>query len=89
MLENTFGEHSYNKIKEILKTLSSTEEISKEQFHQTKEIIDRIGEKTVKKKLLELYDNKNNYMSALVARLLNETDEEKIKKIKDILNSND
>lgn len=89
MLDNTFGQHSYNKIEKIVRALNSKEEISNEQLWKIKEIINRIGEKTVKKKLLQLYNNRNNYKSTLATRLLNETDEEKIRKIKDILDSND
>lgn len=54
MLENTFGKYSYDKIRNVVKKLKD-EEIEEQELNSIKSFIDRIGEKTVRKKLLELY----------------------------------
>ena len=89
MLENTFGEHSYKQIKYIAELLNGEKEIESEKLEQIKRIIDRIGEKTLKRKLLHLYEKRDNSKSKLVDMLLCETDENKIRKIKEILEEND
>lgn len=89
MLENTFGEYSYKQLKYIMELLKSNDNIEKEQLEWIRKIIDRIGEKTVRNKMLQLYKKKENVRQELVAKLLNETDENKIEKIKEILENND
>ena len=89
MLENTFGEHSYKKLKNIVELLSTTNEVEREELEWIKKIIDRIGEKTVKKKLLQLYKKKDTFKEGLVEQLLSETNETKIRKIKEILENHD
>ena len=89
MLENTFGEYSYKQLKHIMDLLNSNDHIEKEQLDWSKKVIDRIGEKTVKSKMLQLYKKRENSRQELAAKLLNETDESKITKIKEILENND
>ena len=89
MLENTFGEYSYKQLKYIMELLNSNDNIEEEQLEWIRKIIDRIGEKTVKNKMLQLYKKKENDRQELAEMLLNETDENKIKRIKEILENND
>lgn len=89
MLENTFGEYSYKQLKHIMELLNSNDNIEKEQLEWIRKVIDRIGEKTVKNKMLQLYKKKENDRQELAEMLLNETDENKIKRIKEILENND
>ncbi len=89
MLENTFGEYSYKQLKCIMELLNSNDNIDKEQLEWIRNVIDRIGEKTVKNKMLQLYKRKENDRQELAVKLLNEADENKIKKIKEILEKND
>ncbi len=89
MLENTFGEYSYKQLKKILKLLKGSNVIDLEQMEWIGKIIDRIGEKTVKKKLLYLYKEHNNLKEELVEKLSSETDQTKLIRIKEILESND
>lgn len=89
MLENTFGEYSYKQLKYIMKLLNSNDDIEKEQLDWIKKVIDRVGEKTVKNKLLQLYKKREHNRQEVVEMLLNETDENKIKTIKEILENND
>lgn len=89
MLENTFGEYSYKQLQYILELLNKPEEIENEKLEWIKKIIDRIGEKTVKKKMLQLYKKHDDFKSRLIEQLTCETDEMKLKKIKEILEDND
>lgn len=89
MLENTFGEYSYKQLQYILELLNRPEEIEAEKLEWIKKIIDRIGEKTVKKKMLQLYKKHDDFKSRLIEQLSIETDEEKLRKIKEILEDND
>ena len=89
MLENTFGEYSYKQLDKILKLLKGSNVIDLEQMEWIGKIIDRIGEKTVKKKLLYLYKEHNNLKEELVEKLSSETDQTKLIRIKEILESND
>lgn len=89
MLENTFGEYSYKKLQYILELLSDSNKIEIDELEWVKKIIDRIGEKTLKKKLLLLYKKHDNLKQGLIEQLKSETDEEKLKKIKEILENND
>ena len=89
MLENTFGEYSYKQLKHIMDILNSNDHIENEQLEWIKKVIDRIGEKAVKNKMLQLYKKRENSRQELAAKLLNETDEYKIKRIKEILENND
>lgn len=87
MLNNTFGEYSYKQLKKIMKLLN--DKADDEQLEWIKKIIDRIGEKTVKKKMLQLYGRHHNDKTELVEMLQNEIDEEKIKRVREILEKND
>lgn len=78
MLENTFGEYSYKQLDKILKLLKGSNVIDLEQMEWIGKIIDRIGEKTVKKKLLYLYKEHNNLKEELVEKLSSETDQTKL-----------
>lgn len=89
MLKNTFGEYSYKQLQYILELLNKPEEIETEKLEWIKRIIDRIGEKTVKKKMLQLYKKHDDFKSRLIEQLTSETDEIKLKKIKEILEDND
>lgn len=90
MLENTFGEYSYLKLKEIINILNSTEDIGFDKFEQIKAVIDKIGEKAVKKKLLKLYETKLSKNKVdLLNMLMTEKNETKIKEIRKILERND
>lgn len=89
MLSNTFGEYSYKQLKKIVKLLSDSNEINHKRLDHIKKIIDRIGENTVKNKLMELYKKHDNSKSKLVEQLLIEKDDEKLRKIKEILENND
>ena len=89
MLENTFGEYSYKQLKQIMELLNNNDHIEKEQLEWIKKVIDRVGEKTVKNKMLQLYKKRENNRQELAVKLLNETDENKIKRIKEILENND
>lgn len=89
MLENTFGEYSYKQLKKIIEELSKSDEIGALDLERIRKIIDRIGEKTVKKKLLQMYNKHDDLKSKLVKQLLSETNEEKLRKIKEVLADND
>lgn len=85
MMDNTFGEYSYKTIREMTDKLKKGE-LSEEGMDSAKKLIDRIGEKTVKKKLLQLYyTKKDNNKYELSQRILNIDDEEKLDKIQRIL----
>ena len=90
MLENTFGEYSYKQITKIINDLSSNVEIEDKELKRIKKIIDRIGEKAVKKKLLQLYQKKNNKIKQeLIQQIISTSDTKKIEKIRKILEDND
>lgn len=89
MLENTFGEYSYRQITNIIQMLNSTEEMDKKKLKWIKNVIDRIGEPTVRRKMIKLYEKKDTKKNYLIDRLLEEMDERKIEKIKEILEKND
>lgn len=89
MLENTFGEYSRKQLKRIIKRLGGREEIGKEELENIKKVIDRVGEQTVKKKLLQLYKKQDASKTELAEKLLLETDESKIDKIRNILERHD
>lgn len=87
MIENTFGKHSYDKIKDVIKRLKY-DEIEEQELNSIKDFIDRIGEKTVRKKLLELYyakDRRYVEKQKISQEILHIDDEEKLRKIKRIL----
>ena len=85
MMDNTFGEYSYKTIREMTDKLKKGE-LSEEGMDSAKKLIDRIGEKTVKKKLLQLYyTKKDNNKYEISQRILNIEDEEKLDKIQRIL----
>ena len=87
MLENTFGKYSYDKIKDVVKRLKD-DEIEDQELKAIKSFIDRIGEKTVRKKLLELYyakDRRYLEKQKISQEILHIDDEEKLRKIKRIL----
>ena len=89
MLNSTFGEHSNKRLQHIAKILSSSERIDDEKLKEIKRIIDRIGERTIRNKLLQLYKKHEGLKTELVDLLLRENDDEKLKKIKEILDNND
>ena len=90
MLDNTFGEYSYQKLKEIIDTLSREDEIDQHQLKKFEQIIDRVGEKTVKKKLQYLINRKREKQKdALITRILEEKDEEILQRIRGILEADD
>ena len=66
MLENTFGEYSYRQLKKIMKLLNEPNKIGLEQMKWIGKIIDRIGEKTVKKKLMDLYKEHDDLKTKLI-----------------------
>lgn len=87
MLKNTFGKYSYDKIKNVVKKLKD-EELEDQDLNSIKSFIDKIGEKTVRKKLLELYyakDTRYEEKHKVSQRILDIEDEEKFEKIKRIL----
>ena len=87
MIENTFGKYSYDKIKDVIKRLKY-DEIEEQELNSIKGFIDRIGEKTVRKKLLELYyakDRRYVEKQKISQEILHIDDEEKLRKIKRIL----
>ncbi len=89
MLENTFGEYSYKQIKKVTEQLNDIEEITNDQLEKIKKVIDRIGEKTLKNKLLLLYKKRDDSKSKMIEQIMNITDEQKIEKIRMILEEND
>lgn len=89
MLENTFGEYSYRQLKKIMKLLNEPNKIGLEQMKWIGKIIDRIGEKTVKKKLMDLYKEHDDLKTKLIEKISSETNQSKLIKIKEILESND
>lgn len=89
MLENTFGEYSYRQLKKIMKLLNEPNKIGLEQMKWIGKIIDRIGEKTVKKKLMDLYKEHNDLKTKLIEKISSETNQSKLIKIKELLESND
>lgn len=90
MMKNTFGENSYKNMRRIIERLKSKEKIENTELERIKKIIDRIGEQTVKQKLLQLYEQHQNNDKAKIIKLIkDETDEEKLRKIKGILEGND
>lgn len=89
MLENTFGEYSYRQLKKIMKLLNEPNKIGLEQMKWIGKIIDRIGEKTVKKKLMDLYKEHDDLKTKLIEKISSETNQSKLIEIKEILESND
>ncbi|MSS65008.1 AAA family ATPase [Lachnospiraceae bacterium WCA-693-APC-MOT-I] len=89
MLENTFGEYSYRQLKNIVQILNEKEEIGEEKLEWIKNIIDRVGEKTIKKKIMQLYEKKAHDKNNLINMLLTEKDENKLLKVREILEKND
>lgn len=89
MLENTFGEYSYRQLKKIMKLLNEPNKIGLEQMKWIGKIIDRIGEKTVKKKLMDLYKEHDDLKTKLIEKISSETNQSKLIKIKELLESND
>lgn len=69
MLENTFGEYSYRQLKKIMKLLNEPNKIGLEQMKWIGKIIDRIGEKTVKKKLMDLYKEHDDLKTKLIEKI--------------------
>lgn len=72
-----------------MELLKSKNDIAKEQLEGIKKVIDRIGEKTVKNKMMQMYKKWEDNRSEIIMRILNEKDENKINKIKEILENND
>lgn len=96
MMDNTFGEYSYRKIEDIIKDLRSPKLIEKEKLHNIKNIIDLINEERVKRKLLELYDDycfkhdiNMDDKDALIKKIRNLDNDEKLKQVMRILEEND
>ena len=90
MMKNTFGENSYKNIRRIIERLKSKEKIEGAELERIRKIIDKIGEKTVKQKLLQLYEqHQDNDRTKIITLIKDETDEEKLKKIKEILEEDD
>ena len=89
MLENTFGEYSYQQLKIIIQELNETENIETEKLEWIKKIIDKIGEKTIRKKMIQLYERKVNQKNSLISMLLAEENQEKIMEIRKILEKHD
>ena len=89
MLENTFGEYSYKQIKKVTEQLNDIEEITNDQLERIEQVIDRIGERTLKNKLLLLYKKRDDSKSKMIEQIINITDEQKIEKIRMILEEND
>ena len=89
MLENTFGEYSYRQLKKIMKLLNEPNKIGLEQMKWIGKIIDRIGEKTVKKMLMDLYKEHDDLKTKLIEKISSETNQSKLIKIKELLESND
>ena len=90
MLENTFGQYSYQKLQDIIKLLKEQKNVSEEELERSKMIIDRVGEKTIKNKMMQLYyEKKNNQKNDLINLLHKENDADKLLKIREILEGND
>lgn len=89
MLENTFGEYSYRQLQKIIEILNKTESIEEEKLKWIKDIIDRVGEKTIKNKIMQLYDKEFNNKNNLINMLLEEKDEKKLIEVRKILEKND
>lgn len=91
MLNNTFGEYSYNQIKKIISDLKAEKvELDNQKLKNIKKVIDRIGEKALKNKLLQLYsDRLNNNKEDLIARIEKQKNPEVINKIKEVLDRYD
>lgn len=91
MLKNTFGEYSYQQLKCIIKDLSKKDNITEEKLKWIEKIINRVGEKTVKRKLEELYQKKvnNRCNDDLINMLKHEKNEQKLLAIRNILEKND
>ena len=89
MLENTFGEYSYRQLQGIIRNLTETENIDAEKLEWIRHVIDKIGEKAIKKKMLQLYEKKASQKSNIIEMLLQEKDEKKIMEIRKILEKND
>ncbi|NBH82150.1 hypothetical protein D7X88_04935 [bacterium C-53] len=89
MLKNTFGEYSYKQLKHMMELLNSNNHLESGQLEWIEKVIDRIGEKAVRNKMMQLYQKREENRSELAARILKETDESKIKKIREILRDHD
>lgn len=90
MLENTFGQYSYQKLQDIIKLLKEQKNVSEEELERSKMIIDRVGEKAIKNKMMQLYyEKKNNQKNDLINLLHKENDADKLLKIREILEGND
>lgn len=91
MLNNTFREYSYNQIKKIISDLKAEKvELDNQKLKNIKKVIDRIGEKALKNKLLQLYsDRLNNNKEDLIARIEKQKNPEVINKIKEVLDRYD
>ena len=72
-----------------MKLLNEPNKIGLEQMKWIGKIIDRIGEKTVKKKLMDLYKEHDDLKTKLIEKISSETNQSKLIKIKELLESND
>ena len=92
MLENTFGEYSYSQIKGIIDELRENEDIEPRKLQRMKAVIDRIGEKAIKKQIMQLYSKKIEEKAdkrELMNMLSQENSVEKLERIREILLEND
>lgn len=88
MLKNTFGEYSYKQIQKIIRSLDE-DEIGEEKLNDIEKRINKIGEKTVKKKLQQLYNTHGSIKREIIEQLKEVNDKKKLEKIKGILEKDD
>lgn len=80
---------NYRQLQGIIRNLTETENIDAEKLEWIRHVIDKIGEKAIKKKMLQLYEKKASQKSNIIEMLLQEKDEKKIMEIRKILEKND
>lgn len=88
MLKNTFGEYSYKQIQKIIRSLDEDEK-GEEKLNDIEKRINKIGEKTVKKKLQQLYNTHDSIKKEIIEQLKEVNDKKKLEKIKGILEKDD
>lgn len=85
ILEKTIGEYAYEKISEFIKEIQSNDDKFDEEYADF--FINSIGEQFLRKKLEDIYRRKrNDKKTELINRINLLNDEDKLNKIKEILN---
>lgn len=90
MLDNTLGEYSYRKIKDIMHKLDESDSLSMDEKNNIRTIVDMIGERIIQKRLQDMLDKQEmNNKKNLCEMILREDDEDKLELVKALLLKND